>query len=106
MNQKWRIIYVDQMKPEPKKGELNTEFGLYVERPFHVVTHLRSHRYLDMLSRNLVIKTPNGRLTQVFYFDQRSKTIKSQSNRGWSFDIQNAGRSKNMQMWNTNSGWF
>lgn len=62
-NQKWRVLYVDQIKPEPKKGELNTEFGLYVERPFHIVSHMPSQRYLDMVGSNLVIKTPNGRPT-------------------------------------------
>ena len=61
MNQKWKLVYVDKMKPEPKKGELNTEFGLYVERPFHIVSHMSRHRYLDVLGSNLVIKTPNGR---------------------------------------------
>ena len=94
------------MKPDPKKGELNKHFNLYVERPFHIQTRLPSGRYLDVLGRNLVIKTPNGRKSQVFWFDQRSLTIKSQQWKGWSFDIQNAGRSNNMHMWNTNSGWF
>lgn len=106
LNQQWDIRYVDEMRPEPKKGELNTDFGFFVERPFHIVSEMRSHRYLDMLGRNLVIKTSNGKTSQVFWFDQRSKTIKSQFKRGWSFDIQNAGRTANMQMWNTNSGWF
>ena len=63
LNQRWRIRYVDTLKPEPKKGELNTEFGLYVERPFHIVSQMPFHRYLDILGRNLVIKTPNGRKT-------------------------------------------
>jgi hypothetical protein len=106
MNQKWRIIYVDKMKPEPKKGQLNTEFGLYVERPFHIVSQLPSHKFLDVLGSNLVIKTPNGRKSQIWWFDQKSKTIKSQWRRHQSIDMQNAGRSRNLQIANTNSGWF
>jgi hypothetical protein len=94
------------MKADPKKGELNPDFGMYVQRPFHIVSMMAAHRYLDILGRNLVIKTPNGFDTQVFWFDQKSKTIKSQRHKGWSFDIQSAGRSNNMQMWNTNSGWW
>ena len=78
LNQQWDIKYVDSMKPEPRKGQKNTDFGLYVQRPFHIVSQMHKHRYLDMVGRNLVIKTPNGRKTQVFWFDQRSKTIKSQ----------------------------
>lgn len=31
-------MYTDEMIAEPRRGELNTAFGLYVERPFHLVT--------------------------------------------------------------------
>jgi hypothetical protein len=67
---------------------------------------MKSHRYLDLINnRNLVIKTANGRNTQVWWFDQRSLTIKTKLN-NQSWDIQNAGRTNNMQVWSTNSGWF
>jgi hypothetical protein len=32
----WDVIYVDEWKGEPGKGELNEDFGLYVERDFYV----------------------------------------------------------------------
>jgi hypothetical protein len=38
LNQQWDIIYADEWKGEPGKGELNEDFGLYVERPFHIVS--------------------------------------------------------------------
>jgi hypothetical protein len=38
--QQWNIIYVDEMEDEPKKGELNKQFGLYVERPFYIVSEM------------------------------------------------------------------
>jgi hypothetical protein len=64
INQQWDIVYVDEWKGEPGKGELNEKFGLYVERPFHVVSQMASNRYLDLINnRNMVIKTPNGRNT-------------------------------------------
>lgn len=106
LNQQWDIKYLDRMRPEPKKGELNRDYGLYVQRPFHVVTKMKSHRYLDILGRNLVIKTPNGRPSQVFWFDQRTKTVKSHWQKGWSFHWSNNGKGKNMQMYNTNSQWW
>jgi hypothetical protein len=106
MNQQWDVVYHDAMPKEPKKGQMNKDFGYYVERPFYIVSEMPKHRYLDMINRNLVIKTPNGFKTQQFWFDQKSKTIKSAHNKSWSFDIQNAGRSNNLQMWNTNSGWW
>lgn len=70
LNQQWDIIYVDEMKPEPKKGELNTDFNFIVERDFHIQTRMSSGRYLDRVGNNVVLKTPNGRSTQVWYFHQ------------------------------------
>jgi len=102
----WDVIYVDEWKGEPKKGELNEDFGLYVERDFYIQTAMSSNRYLDLINnRNMVIKTPNGRKTQTWYFDQRSLTIKTRLN-NQSWDIQSSGRTNNMQIWSTNSGWW
>ena len=28
--QQWKIVYVDEWKGEPGKGELNEEYGLYI----------------------------------------------------------------------------
>jgi hypothetical protein len=61
INQQWDVIYADQWKRDPIKGELNTDFGLYVERPFYIVSEMNRHRYLDLIGRNFVIKTRNGR---------------------------------------------
>ena len=47
LNQKWDIVYVKDMKPEPKKGEMNEDFGFKVEIPFHIVTKMASGRYID-----------------------------------------------------------
>jgi hypothetical protein len=106
INQQWDVIYADEWKGEPGKGELNEEFGLYVERPFYIISQLPSNRYLDLINnRNFVIKTKNGRNTQVWWFDQKSLTIKTKLN-NQSFDIQNSGKTRNMQVWSTNSGWW
>ena len=94
------------MKDEPKKGELNEDFGLYVERPFYIISEMSSNRYLDLINnRNMVIKTRNGRSSQTWWFDQKSLTIKTKYN-NQSFDIQNSGKTNNMQIWSTNSGWW
>lgn len=106
INQQWDVVYADEYPEEPKKGELNERFGLYVERPFYIVSQLPSNRYLDLINnRNMVIKTPNGRNTQVWYFHQESLTIRTKLN-NQSWDIQSAGKTNNMQIWSTNSGWF
>lgn len=92
-------------EPEPKKGELNPYYGLYVERDFYIVSTYGIGRYVDIVGNTIVIKTQNGLVSQKWWFDQKSKTIKNKSN-GKSFDIQNAGRTSNMQVWTTNGGWF
>jgi len=39
------------------------------------------NRYMDLINnRNMVIKTPNGRKTQIWYFDQKSLTVKTKYN--------------------------
>ena len=69
LHQQWDVIYADEYPEEPKKGDYSEDFGLYVERPFYVVSEMKSHRYLDLINnRNFVIKTPNGRNTQIWYF--------------------------------------
>jgi hypothetical protein len=106
IHQQWDIMYVDEWKGEPQKGELNEKFGLYVERPFHIVSQLPENRYLDLINnRNMVIKTSNGRNSQVWYFHQLSLTIRTKYN-NQSFDIKSSGKTKNMQIWSTNSGWW
>jgi hypothetical protein len=40
-NQQWDIVYADEYPEEPKKGELNKDFGIYVERPFYIVSEMK-----------------------------------------------------------------
>jgi hypothetical protein len=106
ISQQFDIIYEDEWEEDPVKGQLNKKFGLYVERDFYVVSQLPDNRYLDLINnRNFVIKTPNGRRTQVWYFHQPSLTIRTRYN-NQSWDIQSAGKTNNMQIWSTNSGWY
>jgi hypothetical protein len=106
INQQFDLVYADEWKREPIKGELNEKFGLYVERPFYVVSQLPEGRYLDIInSRTFAIKTKNGRSSQQWWFDQKSLTIRSKMN-NQSWDIKNSGRTRDMQIWSTNSGWW
>jgi hypothetical protein len=106
VHQRWRVTYVDEYEKEPTKGQLNKKFGLYVERDFYVVSALPDGRYLDIINgRQMVIKVKNGRNTQRWYFHQQSLTIRTRYN-NQSFDIKNSGRTNDMQIWSTNSGWW
>jgi hypothetical protein len=81
------IVYADEMKPELKKGEMYEEFGLKVNEPFHVISMLPGGRYLDLVGRNIVLKTRNGLKGQEWMFDQRTKTIRSMRTRSYSWTI-------------------
>jgi hypothetical protein len=106
INQQFDIIYEDEWKGEPTKGQLNKEYGLYVERPFYIVSRMGRKRHLDLINnRNFVIKTRNGRKTQIWWFDQRTLTIKTKLN-SQSWDIKNSGKTNDMQVWSTSSRWF
>jgi hypothetical protein len=48
VHQRWQVVYVDEYKGEPTKGQFNEKFGLYVERDFYVVSSLPDNRYLDL----------------------------------------------------------
>ena len=106
VGQTWDIIYTDEMPAELKTGEMNKDWGFKVNTPFHVISNLPDGRFLDLVGRNMLIKTRNGLPSQSWFFDQKTRTIKSTRTKSYSWDIQNAGRSSNMQAYNTNSGWF
>jgi hypothetical protein len=106
INQQWDLVYADDWKGEPGPGELNEDFGLVVDRDFYVVSKMSSGRYLDLINnRNFVIKTRNGRKSQLWYFHQQSLTIRSRYN-NQSWDIKTSGKTADMQIWSTNSGWW
>jgi hypothetical protein len=95
INQQWDLVELSDWKQDPKKNEMNRDFGFKVDKDFHVVSTLGKGKYLDYLSRNLVIKTQNGKRTQLWYFHQVSRTIRSRNN-NQSFDIYNSGKGENM----------
>jgi hypothetical protein len=91
----------------PGKGELNEEYGLYIERPFYIISSCGENRYMDVVDeKNLVIKTPNEYDSQKWWFDQKSLTIKNQMFEDKSLDITNSGKTDDMQVWKTNGKWF
>jgi hypothetical protein len=109
-SQQWEIMYVDEMKPDPKKGELSGEFGMYVERLFYIVSGLQSGRYLDIVKGKPVIKTPNGFDSQKWYFDYKTKSIKTDQPKHFALTIATSGNSKTrtnvLHMEKIESGWW
>jgi len=105
-HQQFDIIYVDEYPKEPKKGELNEKFGLYVERPFHIVSAMPARRYLDIIGYDLAIKTPNGQPNQMWWFDQKTLTIKNKKHSSYSVHIDGNGKSQKMKVTSTTSKWW
>jgi hypothetical protein len=104
-NQQWELVYVKDWKEDPTKGNYNKQFGFYVEKDFHIVTGMGEKRYIDYVSRDLLLKTQNGRTSQKWYFHRDSRTIRSRE-KNQSIDIKSSGKSDDVQYYSTNSGWW
>ena len=106
INQQFDVVYADEWKGEPGKGDFNPKFGLYVERPFYIISELGENRYLDLINNaNFVIKVRNGRSSQTWFFDQKSLTIKTMYNKQ-SWNINSNGGASSMRIYSTNSNWW
>jgi hypothetical protein len=106
INQQFDVVYADEWKGEPGKGDFNPKFGLYVERPFYIISELGENRYLDLINNaNFVIKVRNGRNSQTWFFDQKSLTIKTMYNKQ-SWNINSNGGASSMRIYSTNSNWW
>jgi hypothetical protein len=89
-----------------EKGEFHPEYGLYVQRPFQIVSQHGSNRFLDLIDKKkMCIKVSNGWSSQKWYFDAKTRTIKSVAN-NLSWSVGSAGRKRNMEVYRTSSEWF
>jgi hypothetical protein len=89
--------------PTYGKGELNPEYGLYVEREFSVYTKMPSGRYMDIVDNGVVVKRRNGLTTQKWIFDDKTKTIKSVAFNGKSFHLSPTASNKDLRIHTTTS---
>lgn len=78
LNQKWNVVYTDEHPADPKDGDYIKEWGFHINRDFYLVSALAGRKYAEVInSRQIAIKTPNGRTFQKFYFHWPSRTIRS-----------------------------
>jgi hypothetical protein len=105
VEQQWDLIYVKNWKGEPKKGEWNRDYGMIVDMDFYIISRLGQGRYIDYVTRDLVIKTQNGRASQKWYFHQPSRTIRGRS-ANQSIEIKSSGKSNQLHYYSTNSRWW
>lgn len=96
LNQRWKIVYLDEKAEEPKKG-LDEDSGLYRNRPFYIQSRLPGRRAITVHHSKLVIrKLVRDEQSQLFYFDHLTRTIKSQQYKAKSIDIQSSGRGRQL----------
>jgi hypothetical protein len=95
----WNVIYLDKADDIETEG-LNEEFGFYINRPFHMVSRLPLKRVIEAPgANNMVIKRyTKGRLAQQFWFDEKTKTIRSQQWKNYCVEIQSNGGSTNVRL--------
>jgi hypothetical protein len=55
MSQRWTIVYVDEDKPAPKKGEYMQDVGFYVRRPFFIESKAGGNRFVSLMGNNVVV---------------------------------------------------
>ena len=101
----------DPIKAEPpkedkaKKGDFNAEYGLYVERPFYVVSKLSRGRYLDIVGNNIVIKNEDDKQSQRWVLSKTTWTITSVAlkDQSWDLYFDGEGTKGELHVWKTNS---
>jgi hypothetical protein len=79
MSQRWTIVYVDDDKAAPKKGEYVQEVGFYALRPFYIQSQSGGKRFVSLMGNNVVINPQTGEVNQKFFFDPATMTIKTSS---------------------------
>jgi len=79
---------------------LNEEFGFYINRPFYFRSRLPMRRVAETIGANNVVlkRYAKGRVAQQFYFDEVTKTIRSQHWKNYAMEIQSNGGSTNVRM--------
>jgi hypothetical protein len=106
--QRWSVLYLDK-KGKTETSGLNEEFGFYINRPFYLVSELPFNRVAESPGANNVVlkRWRKNWIRQQFYFDEVSKTIRSQQWKNYALEIQGNGGSNNLRLTSgINSRWW
>lgn len=105
-SQKWNIIYIDDLPKSLKTGELNTQWGFRINTDFYIQTALASRRIADNIGNNLILKTRNSFKTQVWYFGNQYKMIRSRASTNNVLNISSNGNGENLDIAGQNRNWW
>jgi hypothetical protein len=78
------------------KKKTEEEFGFHFGRPFYIVSQMCSGRAIKVNGRNLILAKKSNSANMQFFFDQKTRTLKSWQHKERSIDIQSSGRSANL----------
>jgi hypothetical protein len=106
MSQRWTIVYVDEDKAAPKKGDYIQDVGFYALRPFYIESQAAGKRFVSLMGNNLVINPQTGEVNQRFTFDPTTMSIKTVSQSNRSINVSGNGRSTNLEINSTNGQWW
>jgi hypothetical protein len=80
------------------------DWGWHINREFHIVSDFADGKFVDLYSNRAVLKTPNGRDSQVFRFDMQYRTLKCKGySTAWSHSLDM--RNTWMYVYGTGSQW-
>jgi len=108
VNQKWSIVYLDKADKIETKG-LNEEFGFHINRPFYFRSRLPMKRVAECLgANNIQLKRwRRNQPQQQFFFEEKTKTIRSNHWKNYAMEVQGNGGQNNIRMTSTiNSRWW
>jgi hypothetical protein len=88
------------------KGDFHPDFGFIILTDFHIVSQLPSQRYLDLISYNCALKTPNGFNSQTWFFNHKTRTVQSRKTPSYSLQISSSGNNPKMVITSTSSKWW
>jgi hypothetical protein len=82
---------------------------MYIGRPFYLVSRLPMKRVLEAkgASNATIMRWVKNRKSQTWYFDGKSKTIRSNYWKNYALEIQSNGGSNNLRLTSSiNSRWW
>lgn len=106
----WKIQYADESvasvttaKKTTVLGDYkyNTNAGLFVMRPFRIVSRLESKRLMGVKGLNVVAMDRSLDKSQVFYFTEKNSCIRTQASPGKCLDIEGGSQAPgaNLMVW-------
>jgi len=107
-HQNWKVVYVEEETYVVRRGEIGGKYGLRAGQPFFLMSKLSTGRVIDSLSGGTVTleNWSRGKASQQFFFDAKTRTIKSMQWKNKSLQISDNGKGHNLTLAKTTARWW